>query len=73
MILIDCTGVNGMPISIPAKLITGIIGLPEEKHKAWGKCFVCTGADSADGGENGFYVTEDHRIMKNRLAASVED
>lgn len=47
--------IRGQKIAIVAEKITGIIS---SMNESCGKTFIATGADSADGGENGFYVNE---------------
>ncbi len=49
--------VSGQRIGIPIDQITGFIEV-EQKNKSIGSCFIATGADSVEGGENGWYVAE---------------
>jgi len=53
--------VRGMKVCIPLNKITGFTeaGLP-----AFGKCFIATGVDDPDGGENGWYVIETYDEVK---------
>ena len=63
MKMIDLTSKSGLKIAIPVEKITGIIGTSNSQH---GQTFIATGADGADGGENGWYVAEkyiDIRVM----------
>jgi len=52
-------------IYIPAEKITGFISAPT----SYGNTFIATGADGADGGENGWYVEEDAEQVKAILEA----
>ncbi len=67
MKMIECTSVNELQIGIPVEKITGFVSLAEDKHENWGKCFIATGADGADGGENGWYVAETYETLKQKL------
>jgi len=65
MLLIDFTAPNtGFPISIPVSAITGFV----PSASTYGKTFIATGADGADGGENGWYVAETFEQVKEKLA-----
>jgi hypothetical protein len=53
MIILEFTSPNtGYPISIPVRTITGL----------------ATGADGADGGENGWYVQESYDRVQDLIA-----
>ncbi len=52
-------------IYIPAEKITGFISA----STTLGSTFIATGADGADGGENGWYVQEDAEEVKSILDA----
>ena len=57
MKLIGFTTIGGLHIGIPADKITGIT----EATGSGGNCFIATGADTPEGGENGGYVKETYR------------
>lgn len=62
MKLIEFTSTSGGPIAIPEEKITGFSGT-----KGYGKTFIATGADSPDGGENGWYVQDEYSTVKAKL------
>lgn len=65
--LIEFTATNGSRICIPLSKITGFTETPLAP-KALGICFVATGADDPEGGENGWYVAESYDEVKLKLA-----
>jgi hypothetical protein len=65
MLLLEFTAPNtGWPICIPVSAITGFT----PSSSSHGKTFIATGADAADGGENGWYVQETYDEVKDKLA-----
>lgn len=67
MKLFDLTSTAGQKIAIPVDKITGIT---ESNNKDYGNTYVATGADTPDGGENGWYVQEkyiDVRMMLEEI------
>lgn len=66
---LEFTATNNAKVSIPVKRITGfteVIGKPK-----YGNCFIATGADGADGGENGWYVIDGYEAVKSKYNDSV--
>ncbi len=51
-------------VAIPVKKITGIT---ETNGTGGYKVFIATGADSVDGGENGWYVKDEYQDVKAKL------
>jgi len=60
---LEFTGINGAKISIPVQVITGFCEVVHNSN-AYGNCFISTGADGADGNENGWYVQDDYMTVK---------
>lgn len=61
MRLVEFNGSHGK-VAIPVNTITGICETSENT-------FLSTGADNADGGENGWYVTDSYETVKAILEA----
>jgi len=53
--------------------ITGITEVIAGPQTIYGKCFIATGADDPDGGENGWYVTESYDKVRTMLDSCLED
>jgi len=60
----EFTGSNRCKIAIPVSKITGFTETPSAASKAYGNCFIATGADDPEGGENGWYVIETYDEVK---------
>ena len=67
--MLGFTNINGSRIAIPVCKITGIV---ETKDISHGKTFIATGADNADGGENGWYVAESYNETYIMLEAALD-
>ena len=61
---IECHSTLKKRVCIPTRKITGFteVGL-----SVYGNCFIATGADGVDGGENGWYVIETYDEVKELL------
>jgi len=57
MKLLRFTDIHGQNISIIAEKITGFVDC-KQRAGGCGSTFIATGADDAEGGENGWYVAE---------------
>lgn len=55
MKILGFTATSGQRIGIPASKICGFIAVDNASNA---NCFISTGADNADGGENGWLVKE---------------
>lgn len=60
--VVECTATNGCKVAIPVNKITGITEV-SKKCQHLGRCFIATGADTPDGGENGWYVAEEYNVV----------
>ena len=66
---LEFTATNHAKVSIPVKKITGFTEVIEKP--AYGNCFIATGSDDADGGENGWYVIDSYEDVKAKYHDSV--
>jgi len=58
---LECfTSINNAQIAIPSERITGFI----KTNNDWGNTFISTGADTPEGGENGWHVIEEFETVK---------
>ena len=65
MLILEFTAPNtGFPVGIPVAAITGFT----PSTSSYGKTFIATGADGADGGENGWFVQETFGQVKKMMA-----
>jgi hypothetical protein len=67
MDILTFKGVYGL-VGIPAEKITGFCEVSPGMKNQGVSTFIATGADGADGAENGFYVVDDfatvHELMR---------
>ena len=59
-------------IGIPVKCITGFNELPRHIMSDYYKCFISTGPQGIDGGDNGYTVAHTYEEVKAKLEA-IED
>ena len=71
--ILELTATTGQRISIVVDKITGIIEVNKDAAPSYGKCFIATGADNADGGENGWYVSEVYDTVRVMLEDCLEN
>ncbi len=71
--ILELTSITGQKISIVVQKITGITETSPQAAASYGNCFIATGADGADGDENGWYVSEDYDVVKIMLEESLEN
>jgi hypothetical protein len=67
--IIGFTNITGSRIAIPVCRITGFV---EAADSSYGKTFIATGADNADGEENGWYVAESYNEVYVMLEAVLD-
>ncbi len=71
--ILELTATTGHKISVVVGKITGITETNPQAAATYGNCFIATGAGGADGGENGWYVSEDYDAVRILLEAALEN
>lgn len=70
--MLDCTSVTGKKISIPLHKITGITETADNIMDKGLNTFIATGADEADGGENGWYVSDEFETVRRKIDLALD-
>ncbi len=71
--ILELTSTAGQKIAVVVGKVTGITEVNKDASSSYGKCFLATGADNDDGGENGWYVAEDYETVRRMLEHCLEN